>query len=150
MFFWAKNSDLWGLPSQLFGYGLNATNRGSTVAPGFLNVIFNVFLDSTSLSMLLWEMGLVGTLLFFGVIGYTLRIVMPKPLIPRDRVTQEDVRLLSFQPAFIAFGIAGLLSLPYSQTLMIVPMLQFLFYFSLGAALVIRKSVLTISEPSYG
>ncbi|MEI8658236.1 capsular biosynthesis protein [Vibrio sp. Hal054] len=150
IFFWGEHSDLWGLPSQLFGYGLNATNRGSTVAPGFLNIIFNVFLDSTSLSMLLWEMGLIGTLLFFGVIGYTLRIVMPKPLISRDRVTQEDVRLLSFQPAFIAFGIAGLLSLPYSQTLMIVPMPQFLFYFSLGAALVIRKSVLTISEPSYG
>ncbi|MFV0448144.1 MAG: capsular biosynthesis protein [Vibrio sp.] len=150
IFFWGEHSDLWGLPSQLFGYGLNATNRGSTVAPGFLNIIFNVLLDSTSLSMLLWEIGLVGTLLFFGAIGYALHIVMPKPHIPREQITAEDVRLLSFQPAFIAFGMAGLLSLPYSQTLMIVPMLQFLFYFSIGAALVIRKSVLTISEPSYG
>ncbi len=150
LFFWGAHSDLYGLPSQLFGYGLNATNRGSTVAPGFLNIIFNAFLDSTSLSMLLWEVGLIGTLLFFTVIGYALRIAMPKPLIPRDKITSEDVRLLSFQPAFIAFGIAGLLSTPYSQTLMIVPMLQFLFYFSIGAALVIRKSVLITSGPSYG
>ncbi len=150
LFFWGEHSDLYGLPSQLFGYGLNATNRGSTVAPGFLNIIFNAFLDSTSLSMLLWETGLIGTVLFFTVVGYALRIAMPKPLIPRDKVTVEDVRLLSFQPAFIAFGVAGLLSTPYSQTLMIVPMLQFLFYFSIGAALVIRKSVLITSGPSYG
>lgn len=149
LFFWGEHSDLYGLPSQLFGYGLNATNRGSTVAPGFLNIIFNALLDSTSLSMLLWEVGLVGTLLFFIVVGYALRIVMPKPLIPRDKITAEDVRLLSFQPAFIAFAIAGLLSTPYSQTLMIVPMLQFLFYFCLGAALVIRKSVLITSGSSY-
>ncbi len=150
LFFWGEQSDLYGLPSQLFGYGLNATNRGSTVAPGFLNIIFNAFLDSTSLSMLLWETGLIGTLLYFAVVGYALRIAMPKPRIPREKIAVEDVRLLSFQPAFIAFGFAGLLSTPYSQTLMIVPMLQFLFYFSIGAALVIRKSVLITSGPSYG
>ena len=34
------------------------------------------------------------------------------------------------------------LSLPYSQILMITPMLQFLFYLSLGASLVIRRTVL--------
>ncbi|QSA20526.1 capsular biosynthesis protein, partial [Vibrio furnissii] len=42
VFFWLKNSDLYGLPSLLFGYGLNATNHGSSVAPGFLNNVFNV------------------------------------------------------------------------------------------------------------
>ncbi len=150
LFFWGEHSDLYGLPSKLFGYGLNATNRGSTVAPGFLNIVFNALLDSTSLSVLLWELGLIGTFLFLIVIIMILKMAMPKPMIKREDITVEDVRLLSFQPAFIAFGMAGLLSLPYSQTLMIVPVLQFLFYFSLGAALVIRKSVLTISGPSYG
>ncbi len=41
------------------------------------------------------------------------------------------------------------MSIPYSQILMLVPMMQFMFFFSLGAALVIRKSVLTLGERSY-
>ena len=33
VFFWLENNDLFGLPSTLFGYGLNATNHGSAVSP---------------------------------------------------------------------------------------------------------------------
>ncbi len=149
IFFWTEHSDLYGLPSKLFGYGLNATNHGSSVAPGFLNIILNVLLDSTALSMILWEMGLIGFFLYLGLIIYTLKICMPKPLLDPDKLSDEDNRLLSYQPAFIAFGWAGLLSIPYSQILMLTPMLQFLFYFTLGAALVIRKSVLLESDPNY-
>jgi hypothetical protein len=146
IFFWLENSDLYGWPSVLFGYGLNATNHGSSVAPGFLNTVFNVLIDSTSLSMMLWEMGIIGSVLFLVVILYVLKIAMPKERLSLEQLSPQDVQLLSWQPAFIAFSIAGLLSLPYSQILMLVPMLQFQFYLSLGATLVLRKSVLNMEE----
>lgn len=142
IFFWLENSGLYGLPSELFGYGLNATNHGSSVAPGFLNIVFNVLLDSTSLSMMLWELGIIGTLLlvlsFIGIIV----VARPKPVLDRSSLDSRDMRLVSSQPAFIAFAIAGLLSLPYSQLLMLIPTLQFQFYFVLGALLVNRHAIL--------
>lgn len=141
LFFWQENSDLYGWPSQWFGYGLNATNHGSSVAPGFLNQVFNVLLDSTSLSMMLWELGLAGLLLFVAVVGTIVWVALPTPQLDIESINDEDRRLLASQPAFIAFIIAVLLSLPYSQILMLVPMLQFLFYFALGAVVVIRQSV---------
>ena len=140
--FWLKNNDLWGLSGTLFGYGLNATNSGSTVSPGFLNIIYNLILDSTSLSMLLWEVGVIGTLIFISLFIYILKICQPKPLLMLEQLDQQDLQLLSFAPAFNAFAIACLISLPYSQILMITPMLQFLFYLSLGSSLVIRRTVL--------
>lgn len=140
--FWLKNNDLWGLSGTLFGYGLNATNSGSTVSPGFLNIIYNLILDSTSLSMLLWEVGAIGTLLFVSLFIYILKVCQPKPLLRLEQLDQQDLQLLSFAPAFNAFAISCLISLPYSQILMITPMLQFLFYLSLGASLVIRRTVL--------
>ncbi len=141
LFFWAKHSDMWGIPSMLFGYGLNATNSGSAVSPGYLNLIFRLMLDSTSLSMLLWEVGLIGTLLFIGLILWIVRITWPRPLLTTAQLDQDDLRLLSYAPAFNVFLIACLLSLPYSQTLMIIPLLQFLFYLVSGFALVIRRTV---------
>lgn len=140
--FWLKNNDLWGLTGTLFGYGLNATNSGSTVSPGFLNIIYNLILDSTSLSMLLWEVGVIGTLLFIILFIYILKVCQPKPLLTLAQLDQQDLQLLSFAPAFNAFAISCLISLPYSQILMIIPMLQFLFYLSLGSSLVIRRTVL--------
>ncbi len=53
---------------------------------------------------------------------------MPREALKREQLSMQDIQLLSWQPAFIAFSFAGLLSLPYSQILMLVPMLQFLFY----------------------
>lgn len=149
VFFWLKNSGLYGLPSMLFGYGLNATNHGSSVAPGFLNDVFNVLLDSTSMSMLLWEIGLIGTFLYLLVVCMVIWVAIPQPRLHASDMDVADIRLVAYQPAYIAFGLAGLMSIPYSQILMLVPMMQFMFFFSLGAALVIRKSVLTLGERSY-
>ncbi|WMY76112.1 capsular biosynthesis protein [Buttiauxella selenatireducens] len=146
LIFWLKNNDLWGLSGTLFGYGLNATNSGSIVSPGFLNLTYNLILDSTSLSMLLWEVGVVGTLLFIGLILYILKIVQPKALLAREQLDTQDLQLLSFAPAFSVFAISCLLSLPYSQILTITPMLQFLFYLSLGSSLIIRRSVYRFAE----
>ncbi|GDX04370.1 capsular biosynthesis protein [Buttiauxella sp. A111] len=146
LIFWLKNNDLWGLSGTLFGYGLNATNSGSIVSPGFLNLTYNLILDSTSLSMFLWEVGVVGTLLFIGLILYILKIVQPKALLAREQLDTQDLQLLSFAPAFSVFAISCLLSLPYSQILTITPMLQFLFYLSLGSSLIIRRSVYRFAE----
>lgn len=139
--FWLQHNDLSGLPGTLFGYGLNATNSGSFLSPGFLNQVYNLTLDSTALSMLLWEVGLVGTLIFIGLFIYILKVVQPEPLLSIDQIDKQDLQLLSFAPAFNVFSIACLLSIPYSQILMIVPMLQFLFYLSLGSSLIIRRTV---------
>jgi len=139
--FWLQHNDLSGLPGTLFGYGLNATNSGSFLSPGFLNQIYNLTLDSTAMSMLLWEVGVVGTVIFIGLFVYILKVVQPEPLLSVDQIDEQDLRLLSFAPAFNVFSIACLLSIPYSQILMIVPMLQFLFYLSLGSSLIIRRTV---------
>lgn len=141
IFFWARHSDMWGISSMLFGYGLNATNSGSAVSAGYLNIIFRLVLDSTSLSMLLWEVGIVGTTLFIGLLLWIVRITWPRPLLEISQLDKEDVQLLCYGPAFTVFIIACLLSLPYSQTLMIIPLLQFLFYLTSGSALVIRRAV---------
>ena len=141
IFFWLQHNELFGPGGMLFGYGLNATNSGSSVSPGFLHQYYNLYLDSTSLSMLLWEVGIVGTLLFVGLFIYILKAVRPQPLLSVEQLDKPDVQLLSFAPAFNVFAIACLLSLPYSQILMITPMLQLLFYMSLGSSLIIRRTV---------
>ncbi|VTP62733.1 Uncharacterised protein [Leclercia adecarboxylata] len=96
LLFWAQHNDLSGLPGTLFGYGLNATNSGSSVSPGFLHQYYNLYLDSTSLSMLLWEVGIVGTLLFVGLFIYILKAVRPQPLLSVEQLDKPDVQLLSF------------------------------------------------------
>lgn len=149
LFFWLKNHDMWGPSGTLFGYGLNATNSGSAVSPGFLNIIYNLIIDSTSLSVLLWEVGIIGTLFFIGLVIYILIMARPTPVLERNDLDRQDVQLLSYSPAFNVFAVGCLLSLPYSQILMIIPMLQFLFYLSLGSILVIRHSVCRYSGKSY-
>lgn len=149
IFFWAKHSDMWGISSQLFGYGLNATNSGSAVSAGYLNVIFHLVLDSTSLSMLLWEVGIIGTVLFIGLLLWIIRITWPRPSLDINQLDHQDKQLLSYGPAFTVFVIGCLLSLPYSQTLMITPLLQFLFYLTSGSALVIRRTVHSSSRREY-
>lgn len=119
------------------------------MAPGFLNEVFNVLLDSTSLSMMLWEIGLIGTCLYLLLIGLVIWVSIPKPVLDAQQLDWADKRLVAYQPAYLAFGLAGLMSIPYSQVLMLVPMMQFMFFFSLGAALVIRKSALAAREFSY-
>ncbi|BDR36111.1 hypothetical protein PDY_31590 [Photobacterium damselae subsp. damselae] len=146
IFFWLENGDHYGLPSLLFGYGLNATNHGSAVSPGFLNILFNVEIDTTSLSMILWELGIIGTLFFIGLVLYILKICKPYPLINKEDLGSKDIELISYIPAFNAFALGGLLTLPYSQILMLTPMLQFLFYYSLGANLVIRHSIVKVAR----
>ena len=83
----------------------------------------------------------MGTLIFIGLFVYILKVVQPEPLLSVDQIDKQDLQLLSFAPAFNVFSIACLLSIPYSQILMIVPMLQFLFYLSLGSSLIIRRTV---------
>ncbi|EEV5811067.1 capsular biosynthesis protein [Escherichia coli] len=149
LFFWWENNDLLGISGTLFGYGLNATNSGSSVSPGFLNLIYNLILDSTSLSMLLWEVGVIGTVLFIGLFIFILKVTQAKPVLRLEQLDQQDLQLVSFAPAYNAFVISCLLSIPYSQILMITPMLQFLFYLSLGCSLVIRRTVLRSVESLY-
>lgn len=141
IFFWLKHNDLFGIGSVLFGYGLNATNSGSAVSPGYISTWFHLILDSTSLSMMLWEVGVIGVLLFTLMIVAILKVMRPRETFPRHDLAREDLQLLSSAPAFYVFSIGCLLSLPYSQILMIIPMLQFLLWLALGALIVIHRSV---------
>lgn len=141
IFFWLKHNDLFGIGSILFGYGLNATNSGSTVSPGYISAWFHLILDSTSLSMLLWEVGIIGVLLLAGIFIAILKVMRPRETFSRYDLSLEDLQLLSAAPAFYVFAIGCLLSLPYSQILMIIPMLQFLLWIALGSLIVIHRSV---------
>lgn len=140
--FWYHHSDLWGISGPLFGYGLSATNSGGSVASGFLNPVYNLILDTTSLSILLWEVGVIGFSLFLGLYFYIIRVSKPVPLFAANQLDKNDTKLMSFVPAYNVFAVSCLISIPYSQDLMISPMLGFLFYFSLGSALVIRREIL--------
>ncbi|WP_434666709.1 capsular biosynthesis protein [Klebsiella sp. B345] len=141
LFFWMQHNELFGPGGMLFGYGLNATNSGSTVSPGYIGAWFHLILDSTALSMLLWEVGIIGVVLFIAMISSILISMRPKETFSRSELKREDIQLLSSAPAFYVFVIGCLLSLPYSQILMIIPMLQFLLWLALGALIVIHRSV---------
>ncbi|MGL4724408.1 MAG: capsular biosynthesis protein [Scandinavium sp.] len=141
IFFWLKHNDLYGIGSVLFGYGLNATNSGSAVSPGYISTWFNLILDSTSLSMLLWEVGIIGLLLLTTIVVSILKAMRPRETFSRNDLNHEDLQLLSAAPAFYVFTLGCLLSLPYSQILMIIPMLQFQFWLALGSLIVIHRSV---------
>ena len=39
LFFWLQHNELFGPGGMLFGYGLNATNSGSTVSPGYIGTV---------------------------------------------------------------------------------------------------------------
>ncbi|MGS4679957.1 capsular biosynthesis protein [Enterobacter soli] len=141
VFFWLQHNDLFGPGGMLFGYGLNATNSGSTVSPGYIGAWYHLILDSTALSMLLWEVGIIGIILFICMIGAVLVAMRPKETFSRQELNREDLQLLSSAPAYYVFVIGCLLSLPYSQILMIVPMLQFLLWVALGALIVIHRTI---------
>lgn len=77
-FFWWENNDLLGIFGMLFGYGLNVINSGSFVFLGFLNFIYNLILDFIFLSMLLWEVGVIGMVLFIGLFIFILKVIQVK------------------------------------------------------------------------
>ncbi|BDH46340.1 capsular polysaccharide biosynthesis protein [Salmonella enterica subsp. enterica serovar Choleraesuis] len=141
IFFWLKHNSLSGIGSVLFGYGLNATNSGSSVSPGYISTWFHLILDSTSLSMLLWEVGIIGVLLLTAIAVMVLIGLRPRETFARGDLNREDLQLLSSAPAFYVFIVGCLLSLPYSQIMMIIPMLQFLLWLAIGALIVIHRSV---------
>ncbi|MRS13629.1 capsular biosynthesis protein [Enterobacteriaceae bacterium RIT691] len=141
VYFWLQHNQLFGPGGMLFGYGLNATNSGSAVSPGYIGAWFKLILDSTSLSMLLWEVGLIGILLFMGMIIYILRSMRPKEAFSIHDLKREDLQLLSSAPAFYVFTIGCLFYLPYSQLLMITPTLQLLQWLALGALIIVHRSV---------
>ncbi|HDH0765776.1 TPA: capsular biosynthesis protein, partial [Klebsiella oxytoca] len=149
IFFWLQHNELFGPGGMLFGYGLNATNSGSTVSPGYIGAWYHLILDSTALSMLLWEVGIIGVILFIAMIASILVGMRPKETFSRYDLKREDLQLLSSAPAFYVFAIGCLLSLPYSQILMIIPMLQFLLWLALGALIVIHRSVRLNSGTQY-
>ena len=149
IFFWLKHNELFGPGGMLFGYGLNATNSGSTVSPGYIGAWYHLILDSTALSMMLWEVGIIGVILFIAMIASILIGMRPKETFSRYDLKHEDLQLLSSAPAFYVFAIGCLLSLPYSQILMIIPMLQFLLWLALGALIVIHRSVRLNSGTQY-
>ncbi|WP_435329002.1 capsular biosynthesis protein [Vibrio hannami] len=143
VFFWHNHSDLHGIAGRLFGYGLNSTNHGSAMSRGFLDLKFNLELDSTSLGALLWETGFVGAMLYISLIIYVFKITKPIPVLDPNKLCKDEIQFMSMQAAFRAFMIVILCSIPYSQILIHVSGLQYLFYFCMGASLVIRRTVLT-------
>ncbi|WP_081278757.1 hypothetical protein [Photobacterium kishitanii] len=137
--FWSHHSDIHGLVNQLFGYGLNSSNAGGA-DPGYIAMLFELSLGSTALAIFLWEIGLVGTGLLLAIVFIILKGSKPKPLFSTKDLSRADINLLSYQPAFIGFIIAGLITLPYSPLLALIPVFQFQFYFVLGAMMIIRKA----------
>ncbi|WP_153448822.1 capsular biosynthesis protein [Vibrio algicola] len=148
LIFWSQHSDIQGVANQLFGYGLNSSNSGSEVL-GYLASLFNLSIGSTSLAIFLWEIGLIGTMLLIAIVYLILKHSKPKPVFSDKDLSRPDTELLSYQPAFIGFILAGLITLPYSPQLALIPVFQFQFYFVLGAILIIRKATLDKIEPSY-
>ncbi|MFV0575461.1 MAG: capsular biosynthesis protein [Vibrio sp.] len=146
--FWLQHSDTLGIVSQLFGYGLNSSNAGGA-DPGFLARYFNLAIGSTALSIFLWEVGLIGTLLLMTIVMIIVRNSQPKPMFSKNDLSEADIKLLAYQPAFIGFIYAGLITLPYSPLLALIPVFQFQFYFALGALLIIRKATLLKKEAIY-
>ncbi|WP_375752412.1 capsular biosynthesis protein [Vibrio sp. HN007] len=142
IFFWLENSDLHGIAGELFGYGLNSTNDGGETI-GYLASWFNLELDSTSTGVLLWETGSVGITLYILAILYVFRITKPFPALDRSKLSKEELQFIAMQPAFRAFLLTCLLSIPYSPILVRVSGLQYLFYFCMGGGLVIRRTILT-------
>jgi hypothetical protein len=140
--FWSYHSDIHGIVNQLFGYGLNSSNAGGA-EPGYIAVLFELNLGSTALAIFLWEIGLVGTGLLLAIVFIIVHGSKPQPLFSMKDLSTSDIKLLSYQPAFIGFIIAGLITLPYSPLLALIPVFQFQFYFSLGAIMIIRKATLT-------
>ncbi len=135
---------------MLFGYGLNATNSGSTVSPGYIGVWYHLILDSTALSMLLWEVGIIGIILFIGTIASIPVAMRPKETFSRHDLKLEDLQLLSAAPAFYVF----------CYRLSAQPALQpdpddhshatvFLLWLSLGALIVIHRAVRLNSGTHY-
>ncbi|OBU17232.1 capsular biosynthesis protein [Photobacterium aquimaris] len=145
LFFWAKNSTLHGVVDQLFGYGLNSSNPGGNT-PGYISMLFNLNVGSTALAIYLWEVGFVGTSFLVLICLLIIWNSKPKPMFSKDDLSIADIKLLSRQPAFIGFTVAGLVTLPYAPLLALIPVYQFQFYLCLGAMLIIRK--VTINRTS--
>ncbi|PTB32460.1 capsular biosynthesis protein [Photobacterium phosphoreum] len=139
--FWGQQSTLHGVVDQLFGYGLNSSNPGGDT-PGYVSTLFNLNVGSTALAIYLWELGFVGTSFLVLISLLIIWNSKPKPMFSRNNLSIEDVKLLSRQPAFIGFTVAGLVTLPYAPLLALIPVYQFQFYLCLGAMLIIRKATI--------
>lgn len=109
-------------------------------------MLFELSLGSTALAIFLWEIGLIGTVVLLSIIMIIIIKSNPIPTFSKHNLSTADIELLSYQPAFIAFIISGLITLPYSPLLALIPVFQFQFFFVLGAMLIIRKITLIKSE----
>ena len=148
IFFWLKHNELFGPGGMLFGYGLNATNSGSTVSPGYIGAWYHLILDSTALSMMLWEVGIIGVILFIAMIASILIGMRPKETFS---ATILNMKIYSCSAPRLRF--TSLPSAVYSAFLQSDPddhsHATVLLWLALGALIVIHRSVRLNSGTQY-
>ncbi|SDW99796.1 hypothetical protein [Thiocapsa roseopersicina] len=67
VFWWRENSSA-GLANLLFGYGIGASRTGGQSIGPVAEIYTPIFLDRTTLSGLLWDIGILGSVFFYGLL----------------------------------------------------------------------------------
>lgn len=124
---WAKDHAS-GPLERTFGYGPGASKSGSVMGTGVVAKRFApLFIDATTLAVLLWEMGIAGAIAYAGVIIAGVRAGWRFVKAGQG----SRLQLAAVETCVIALSLS-LTLLFYNRTLADEPTMQLLFFFCLG------------------
>jgi hypothetical protein len=133
---WLRRADDWGPEKPLIGYGMTATRVSQTIGIGQAQRRFGFTLSTSSLTVLLWETGWLGTLamlLGIGLCALTAwRLSGNQHIPPFHRATLEACAA--------ALAVAAM-TLPYNTAFVDGPSLQVFYAFVFGYVLFWYRAV---------
>lgn len=126
--FWWNEQSLAEPHKMLFGHGLGSTRTRSSIANGELVAKYPFDLNRSSMTQLLWEVGLLGFVSLFLLFAYgaiyAYRISRDVALVSKNKVLFETVSVALF---------LSLVMLPYGRDVLEVPSLTLFIVLLLGA-----------------
>lgn len=125
--FWAQQQKTSEPVSLLIGNGMGASRGLSTFGPGAVAKRYNFFIDTSALSVLLWDVGLLGTMAFSSML--LLGAVQGLRLGGDPRIAPGLRRLAEMSGIALSLVLSGL---PYTKDAVDDSSIQFLLFVSLA------------------
>ncbi|UHD17123.1 hypothetical protein [Thiocapsa bogorovii] len=124
--YWARQNFDAGLGEMLFGHGLGSAKTGGQATGWVAKQEDPMFIDRTGLALLLWEVGLIGAVTFFGLL-LSASLMASRLMANETFGGFERALAQALVPSFPLFGVAVLYrsDVPYAGNMMFLLMSTF-------------------------
>jgi hypothetical protein len=140
--FWWERHDMMGDPASfLLGHGIGASRSSSSLGSGEVAKRLPFPVDNTAASVLLWDVGLLGTLSFvFMLASAGLAALRLSQRIDLDPAWRESTTLATCVLVMVSLGLL------YNKDAIDNPSVQLLLFFAIAQVMLARRQVSTVDQ----